>query len=131
MVVNLRLPMRHPPEGSGIRTQATSDALAMSRPAECDTTVSIAIDPLSFAVLSLVVAMVDRGGSCIDLKSLTHVLEATIQGTYPGSRVRFRTGSEHQVRDATSTRPATAPIFSPPGRSARPRWFRGTSVAAR
>lgn len=43
-VLNLRLITRQPPWGSGIRMQATSDALAISSPADRSTTVSIATD---------------------------------------------------------------------------------------
>src|SRR4051812_35710677 len=41
IVVNLRLITRQPPSGAGIRTQATSEAFAMSSPAERCTTVRL------------------------------------------------------------------------------------------
>lgn len=76
-----------------MRTQATKDAFAMSRPAARDTTVSIAIDLHSPLPSSRSMWRWSAKWEMYRLKSLTHVLKATIQGTYPGSRVRFRTGS--------------------------------------
>jgi hypothetical protein len=63
IVANLRLCTCQPPAGLGIRTQATSDAFAMSRPAARSTTVSIVMTLLLGCGLPEVA---DRGGSRIE-----------------------------------------------------------------
>jgi hypothetical protein len=89
IVANFRLCTRQPPSGVGTRTQATSEAFAMSSPAARSTTVSIV---MTLLLARTAMGRWPTGWEPYRFVRLTHVLAATLQGTSPGSRVPFRNG---------------------------------------
>jgi hypothetical protein len=104
----------HPPSSFGTRTQATSDAFAMSSPAARATTVSIV---MTLLLPGVDLAVADRGWEPNRIVRLTHVLAATLQGTSPGSRVPFRNGlAAPNSGKRPQDRSGTTGIFDPPGR---------------
>src|SRR4051794_11602897 len=116
IVANLRLCTCQPPSGLGTRTQATSDAFAMSRPAARCTTVSI--------VMTLLLGRRLPGWPAGVGAESNRAFDSRARSNTPGHQPqlphpRSATGSQHQTQESdVKTRPGTAGIFSPPGRPA-------------
>src|SRR3954454_2325240 len=123
IVANLRLCTCQPPSGLGTRTQATSDAFAMSRPAARCTTVSI--------VMTLLLGRRLPGWPAGVGAESNRAFDSRARSNTPGhqpqlprpvpQRARRTKLSQHQTQERdVKTRPGTAGIFSPPGRPEGP-----------
>src|SRR3954449_8779300 len=111
---NFRLLTRQPPSGLGTRTQATSEAFAMSSPAARSTTVSI--------VMTLLLARTATGAVADWVGAVSiRAFDSRVRSNTPGHQPRLprpvpKRARSTKVRKRRQDRSATIGIFGPPGR---------------